>query len=351
MKNELYTKILAANNYAVFDSYAKAQSVIHKCNSAVCNISGGSDSDIVLDIIYNVDENGKVTYCWYDTGLEYKATKEHIDFLEKKYGITIQRIKAVRPIPFCVKHYGIPFLSKYVSEQMMRLQKHGFQWEDEPLELLLQKYPRCKTALQWWCNARYSDKDGIQQISRFSISRNRFLKEFIMQNPPDFPISNKCCEYAKKKTAKQVIEQYDADLDITGIRQSEGGIRSAAYKTCFSVSNGKGCDTYRPLFWYKDSDKKVYEEHFGIQHSRCYTEYGLKRTGCVGCPFSKHINEELAVIEKNEPELHKAAVNLFGKSYEYTQKYREFAKMMKTKEKDNKKLNLHSSDMKKERDI
>ena len=336
MDNEFLTKIIDADNFAILDGYAKAQAVMHRRNTAVCSISGGSDSDIVLDIIHNVDECGKVTYCWFDTGLEYQATKEHLEYLEQKYGIEIMRIKPDKPIPTCVKQYGVPFLSKYVSEQMMRLQAHGFQWEDEPLEVLLQKYPRCKTALQWWCGERYSDKDGVQKISRFSIERNRYLKQFIMANPPDFPISNKCCEFAKKKPAKRIVKELDADLDITGIRKAEGGIRSANFKTCFSASKSKGCDTYRPIFWYTDGDKKAYEEHFNIQHSRCYTEYGLRRTGCVGCPFSKHINDELAVIKKYEPKLYKAAVNIFGKSYEYTAKYRAFVKEMKTKEKEKK---------------
>lgn len=80
----------------------------------------------------------------------------------------------------------------------MRLQSHNFQWEDEPLEVLLKKYPNCKVALQWWCNAYYTAENGVQQMSRFSINRNKWLKEFITQNPPDFPISNKCCEYAKR---------------------------------------------------------------------------------------------------------------------------------------------------------
>ncbi len=63
-----------------------------------------------------------------------------------------------------------------------------------------------------------------------------------------------------------------------------------------------------------------------------YVEYGLKRTGCVGCPFNPRINEELEIIEKYEPKLYTAAVNIFGKSYEYTRKYREFVKMMNAKE-------------------
>lgn len=336
MTHEFAEKLLELNNFAVFDGYAKAQSVIQRCNSAVCSISGGSDSDIVLDIIRNVDETGKVTYFWIDTGLEYTATKEHIDYLEQKYGITIERIKAVKSIPVCVREYGVPFLSKYVSEQMMRLQAHGFKWEDKPLQELLAEYPNCKTALQWWSNAYYSDEKGEVKMSRFSIDRNKWLKEYIMQNPPDFPISNKCCEYAKKKPAKLFIEEHDADLDITGIRKAEGGIRSAHFKTCFSQNKSKGCDTYRPVFWYTDQDKKVYEEHFGVTHSRCYTEYGMKRTGCVGCPFSPRISEELAVIREHEPKLYRAAVSIFGKSYEYTRKYREFQKMMNQKVKEEK---------------
>ncbi len=337
MNDEILKTTADAENYTIYTSLCKAQRILMRFYDPICSISGGSDSDLVLDLIHKVDEDGKVTYYWIDTGLEYRATKEHLGYLEQKYGIEIKRLKPDKPIPTCVRQYGVPFLSKYVSEQMMRLQKHHFQWEDEPLEVLLKKYPKCKVALQWWCNAYYSDENGVTQMSRFSISRNKWLKEFIIANPPDFPISNKCCEYAKKIPAKRFIRETDADLEITGIRKAEGGIRSANYKTCFSESKSKSCNTYRPIFWYTDGDKRDYEELFGVTHSHCYTEYGLRRTGCVGCPFSKHINEELAIIEKYEPDLYKAAVNIFGRSYEYTAKYRAFVREMKAREKENRK--------------
>ena len=337
MTEEFVDELLTVNNYAIFDGYAKAQSVLGRHSEVMCSVSGGSDSDIVIDILSHVETPGTIHYCFSDTGLEFEATKEHLDYLEQKYGIQIERVKAEKSIPACVREYGVPFLSKYVSEQMMRLQAHGFKWEDKPLQELMQEYPNCKTALQWWCNAYYSDEKGEVSMSRFSINRNRFLKEFIMQNPPDFPISNKCCEYAKKKPAKLILKKYDIDLDITGIRKAEGGIRSANFKTCFSPSKAKGCDTYRPIFWYTDSDKKAYEKHFSVTHSRCYTEYGMRRTGCAGCPMNPHINEELAVIREHEPKLYRAAMFIFGKSYEYTRKYREFQKMMKAKEKAEKK--------------
>ena len=169
MEFEELLKTCADNNsFTIYTSFCKAQRILMRSYEPVCSISGGSDSDIVIDLIHKTDEEGKVTYFWIDTGLEYTATKEHLDYLEQKYGIEIKRLKPEKPIPTCVKQYGVPFLSKYVSEQIMRLQAHGFQWEDEPLEVLLKKYPRCKTALQWWCGERYSDENGIEKISRFS---------------------------------------------------------------------------------------------------------------------------------------------------------------------------------------
>lgn len=121
-------------------------------------------------------------------------------------------------------------------------------------------------------------------------------------------------------------------MNISGVRSAEGGARKNIYKSCFD-ENGDGYDNYRPLFWYKDSDKQDYDEHYGIEHSKCYTEYGLKRTGCAGCPFGRDFEQELEVIEKYEPKLFKAVNNIFGDSYELTRKYREFYKKKNEEEK------------------
>lgn len=89
---EVYTE-MAADNFTVFDSFVKANSVINdpKYKTIICSISGGSDSDIILDICKKVDVQKKIIYVWFDTGLEYKATKEHLKYLEKKYNIEIHR--------------------------------------------------------------------------------------------------------------------------------------------------------------------------------------------------------------------------------------------------------------------
>ena len=269
----------------------------------------------MLDIVWRCDKDNKVDYVWFDTGLEYQATKDHLKYLENKYGIKIIPYKAIKPIPSTCKQYGQPFLSKQVSEMIRRLQSHNFMFEDKSFEELYKEYPKCKSALEWWCNTKPSKAHNINQ--------NKWLKEFLIENPPTFQISNVCCKYAKKDVAHKLLDEGEYDLQIVGIRKAEGGVRSTAYKSCFD-ENGNGYDNYRPLFWYKNSDKEDYKAVYCIEYSKCYTEYGLTRTGCAGCPFGRDFEFELEIMGKYEPKLFRAVNIIFGSSYEYTRKYREF---------------------------
>ncbi len=302
-----------ADNFTI--AWSKINSPLYK--KILCTISGGSDSDVMLDILTKCDKDKKIEYVFCNTGLEYQATKDHLDELEKRYDVKIQRVRPKWPIPAAVKKYGQPFLNKRpVSEYMQRLQKHGFQWEDKPYEELIQKYPQCQSALGWWCNKHQSD--------RFNIRNNKLLKEFIIRNPPTFQISPKCCNKSKKSIVHEFMDSGKYDLDVYGVRKAEGGARSTAYHNCFNCSTKGDYDEYRPLYWYKNSDKEDYCTACNIKHSRCYTEYGLKRTGCAGCPFGRDFEEELKVMEKFEPNLFVAANNIFKESYEYTRAYRKF---------------------------
>ncbi len=309
-------------NLIIFDSFIKATPKIKTNRKIVCSISGGADSDIMLDILTKLDTNKKIKYVFFDTGIEYQATKEHLDYLERKYGVVIDRVKAITPVPLGCRKYGVPFWSKHVSEMIERLQRHGFKWEDKPFDELYREYPKCKVALQWWCNQHAK---GAK--SPFNISNIRGLKEYMIANPPTFRISNKCCKGAKKDNAKKYLKENNADLNVVGIRRAEGGTRAAAYKTCFDI--GELWDNYRPIFWFSDNDKLCYENLFEITHSACYEVYGLKRTGCAGCPFGKDFETELEIIQKYEPKLYNAVIKIFGESYEYTRNFYRFREAMK----------------------
>ena len=311
------------DDITIVDSFVKANSVINSplYKTILCSISGGSDSDVMLDLISRVDLNKKVKYVWFNTGLEYQATKDHLDYLEKKYNIEILRERAIKPIPLTCKEYGQPFLNKHVSDMIYRLQRHNFKWEDKPFTELMKEYPKCKSALQWWCNKK----------TVLNINRNKYLKEYMIYNPPNFKISAKCCEYAKKKASAGVRKKYKADLVVIGLRRAEGGLRSIIYKNCYSIKQND-VDDYRPIFWYKDDTKVTYENKFNILHSACYTKYGFRRTGCSCCPYSRNLDDELEITRIYEPNLYMAVCKVFRESYAYTRKYRDFVQLMKLKE-------------------
>lgn len=311
----IQSAIITTNRYLIFP------------DRIVCAVSGGWDSDIMLDMVHKIDRHNKIKYVFYDTGLEMQATKEHIAYLEKRYGINISRIRPKKTIPAACRQYGQPFLSKKVAEYIERLQRHSFQWEIEPFDTLYERYPKCKAALRWWCN-------DFGEKSRFNINQTAYLCEFMHDNPPDFLISPKCCNYGKKEPAHTFAKENDIQLTLLGIRKAEGGARQTAYKTCFH--SGRYGEQHFPLFWFTDEDKQRYDEVYEIDHSRAYTEYGCERTGCAACPFGSRFEQELSMLKRFEPNLYKAAMNIFGDSIEYTRKYRLYKERRKEEKKKSK---------------
>lgn len=321
-----YDELLESGALAIADAAMKFRSVLETHQKALVSISGGADSDVMMDVCERVrDGTGcDVTYAFFDTGIEYDATKRHVDWLEARYGVTIERYRAAKTIPVCCNEYGQPFYSKFVSECMERLQRHGFRWEDEPLDVLTERYPRCTSALRWWCN----DYSRTDEPGYYDIGNAAFLKEWMVANPPDFHISAKCCEWAKKRVSKRVIAEGGYDLRVIGIRKAEGGIR-AKTKDARCYREGP-VDSYYPLFWFSDRDRAEYERMFGIRHSACYELWGFRRTGCIGCPYNRDAERDLLMAAHWEPGITVVARKVFADSYEYTRRYMEFRAEMRT---------------------
>lgn len=327
---ELYDPLRISGN----ESAGRIQSAFRKLHAnlqfrsqcAVVSISGGSDSDVMLDMIQALEPEKNYTdatlhYVWFNTGLEYTATKEHLSYLEEKYGITIERIRAKTPVPLGCKEYGQPFISKRVSQYIGRLQSNGFNfkmWGNESFDFLLRMYPNCKAALRWWCNE-------WGQGSQINIEKCRLLKEFMIANPPDFPISDGCCKGAKKDVAHNFLRETRATINMVGIRKAEGGARSTVYNSCFTEPSKRGeAAQFRPIFYLTDQDKELYCNIRKVIHSDLYEKHGFKRTGCACCPFGSRFEQELEVAEQLDPGLANAVKKIFASAYEYTRAYRAF---------------------------
>lgn len=296
------------DNPHIQGAFVKAIGYLDPSKNIGISISGGSDSDIVLDSAHQCGILDKCHVFIFDTGLEYQATWEHIDYLKDRYGIDIERIRAKKSIPACCKEYGQPFVSKMVSSQIELLQNAGFDWSDRPFEELIKDFQGVRWNLKWWTNQN--------KLRMANISYNRFLKDFLIDHPPKHKISPQCCNKAKKDTAKEYYKKENFDIVMLGLRMAEGGVRSIRFKTCYE-SNNKGPDSYRPIWWFTEQDKADYNRHYGICNSRCYSEYGMKRTGCAGCPFDLQLKVTLGTMKNHEPRLYNAVRNVFGKSHEY----------------------------------
>lgn len=335
--------------YADFDAPAKftaIQSIVARHlkqhPQAICSYSGGSDSDIMIDIIertrklFNLPP---IKYVFFNTGLEMRATKEHVKATAEKYGVEIEEVRPRVGIVQATRKYGVPFVSKIMSAGLSEWQKKNVPLsiaaeydsaEDKPAKRkeFKERYPKCESVINFLCccNSAGEPRPNIQLV----INSSKYMRDFISECPPDFQISAKCCDYCKKQAAHRV--QKDYDMIITGERRDEGGMRSVPRKDntslCFTETSS-GQFRLRPLYYVSDEDKAWYKEYYGVRYSDAYEVYGLTRTGCCGCPISYKAIDDLELIRPYEPNVVKAAWNIFGKSYVYRQKYNAYKEARK----------------------
>ena len=363
-KSRVYTE---RPTYADYDSAAKFQAlegiIIRRLTehpNAICSYSGGSDSDILIDLIertrkmFNAacgrEALKPVKYVFFNTGLEMKATKDHVKATAEKYGVEIEECRPKVNIVTASRQHGIPFVSKIMSAGLEGWQKKGIplsiadeyaQAEDKAAKRkeLKERYPKCESIINFLCccNSAGEPRPNIQLV----INSNKYMLDFIRESPPDFQVSAKCCDYCKKQVAHRV--QKDYEMVITGERRDEGGMRSVPRSEqwnetntmCFAETSG-GKFRFRPLYYVSDKDKQWYKDYYGIRYSDAYEVYGLTRTGCCGCPISYKAVDDLELIRPYEPNVVKAAWAIFGKSYEYRMKYTEYKSKRREEEKRNK---------------
>lgn len=290
-----------------------------------------------------------IKYVFFNTGLEMKATKDHVKATAEKYGVEIieARPKKGNNIVSATRRHGQPFVSKIMSGGL-----EGWQKKNIPLSIadeyanaedkaakrreLRERYPGCESTINFLCCC---NKDGEPRPNiQLVINSSKFMLDFIKEYPPNFKISAKCCDCCKKAVAHEI--QKDYEMIITGERRDEGGMRSVPRQDntalCFTETSS-GQFRLRPLYYVSDKDKAWYKEYYGIRYSDAYEVYGLTRTGCCGCPISYKAVDDLEKIRPYEPTVVKAAWNIFGDSYRYRAKYNEYKKNRMEAEKQAKK--------------
>lgn len=280
--------------------------VLHTCikmhqyfrehDAIAVSISGGSDSDCMLHLIckYFPEYINKCKFVFVNAGLEYAATKRHLTEIENHYKIHIDKIRGISVVTAC-KKYGFPILSKMKSH-------------------ILWMYTKGMP-----CGEKYVFYDGIKSYHAMQLTNNqKELAIYLKAN--NIIVSKKCCDVSKKKPLHEYHTQNGIDLIVTGERKSEGGQRAFSHESCFEIQKN-GDHKYMPLWWWSDETKAAFKKAENIRYSDCYEVWGMKRTGCCGCPFNQNISDDLEKIATYEPNLFIACMRVFGQSYYLTDKF------------------------------
>lgn len=337
----------------IADALFRIKDLYNKTSGKCClAFSGGKDSTVVAELIlmaqkeYNLP---KIPFVFADTQVEYNAIYSFVDWFSKnKYPIEI-----IRPSKFfgrVLKEYGLPFSSKIKSEFINTYQKNKsyeyylskdynnledklthlhksvgelvsgnmckklssedklyYELRPELIELMKQK----KIEL---------DKNLILLIEKgktTSITKLANSYMHVLHPEHEYKIDSRCCYFVKK----QPFYKYYAENGIlgyfTGIRILEGGVRAMQYKTCTATKRIGNITLWHkmPIFDWTDDNINEFIEVFNVKVSDVYSVYGLERSGCIGCPFSRQLEKNLKALYKYEPNKYKAVLNWLGPVY------------------------------------
>lgn len=138
----------------------------------------------MLDLIERtraIFELPPIKYVFFNTGLEMKATRDHVKYVAEKYGVEIEERRPEINIVRATRKYGIPFVSKIMSGGLSEWQKKGVPLsiadEYDQAEDKAAKRKELKERYVEYCNVESVYYDNAETVLGNSI-RNAVEKRF-----------------------------------------------------------------------------------------------------------------------------------------------------------------------------
>lgn len=259
------------------------------------SFSGGKDSTILAELIKMAELPTHIPFVFSDTGLELEATRDFVKNYDYDNKVTV---KSSKPMSEIVKEYGLPVFSKYRSKMLNTYYRNI----DDPLSIASGRILIIGLV----------EKAGIQGDKR---SRGALpLKYFHFLHPDiEYKISNRCCEFLKKKPFSDFAKDNNLTGYYAGMRTAEGGARRLTYDRCISYVHGNIVST--PIFDWTDEQCDEFIKKYHVKISDAYTVYKMNRTGCCGCPYNKDLQSDLKILYQYEPKKYALAKHWFSRVY------------------------------------
>lgn len=280
------------NELFLEDRINKIKQVVSKYgeDNFYMSFSGGKDSTALSALVDLALPENKIPRVYANTGIEYRLILEFVEReREREHPWELIMLKPSIPIKPTLDKEGYPFKSKAHSRWVDMFQRNG---RTQSIENYTQSekadksiYRPCPKKLQY----QFSDSFKLR-------------------------ISDKCCLRMKEEPIDKWAKANNKKYGITGIMREEGGRRSISQCLAF---RGNKLSYFQPLVPATKEWKTWFINKYNVAISDIYKEpYNLPRTGCKGCPFALHLQDELDTLEKFFPNERKQCEIVWKPVYE-----------------------------------
>ena len=283
---------MTENEFILNDRIQKIKSTIEKYGEEnfYVSFSGGKDSTVLSNLIDMALPQNTIPRVYSNTGIEYNKIVEFV----KKYGggqhsWEIVILKPERNIKDTLEYYGYPFKSKSHAKWVDLYQRKGHT-----------------QSIENYTGGVKKDKDLYRPCP----------KKLLYQFSEDFKlrVSDKCCFYMKEKPIDRYSKESNRPYGINGIMRDEGGRREFA--KCMAFHGGK-LKAFQPLSIVTKEWVDWFIDEYNIEICDLYKPpYNFERTGCKGCPFALHLQDELNTLQKFFPNERKQCELIWKPVYE-----------------------------------
>lgn len=299
------------------------------------SFSGGKDSTVLHYLIDMALPNNKIPRVFINTGIEYEAIVNFVKDLadhDKRFII----LKPATPIIPTLQKFGYPFKSKQHSHNLELYQNHN-QKKFDDIKAKIEKQPDLLNDYEFVHNLPAGTKTLVKYFYGVR-ERERELFTTIMTSPKclkyqfseqfKIKVSANCCLKMKKEPIHKWEKENGRTIALTGMRAEEGGTRQIIKGCVITDAKGK-IKKFHPLLKVDDEFENWIIKEKDIKLCELYySPFNFKRTGCVGCPFSLTLQEQLDTLEMYLPKERAKAELIWKPVY---QEYRRIGYRLKDK--------------------
>lgn len=260
------------NGFILYDRIQKIRSVITKYGEEnfYLAFSGGKDSTCLSALVDMAVPQNKIPRVYINTGIELNMIADFVK-LSAKHDERVVIISPSVPIKPTLERVGYPFKSKAHSHMCDRYRRIS----------------SCPSVQSYLGNGKWPRSMCCPKMLKYQFEEGFELK-----------ISDRCCVEMKEKPLERWSREYNKPYALIGIMPDEGGRRKNA--TCLRF-RGRKLAAFQPLTVVDKKWEDWFINEYHIKICELYTHYGQLRSGCKGCPFSLHLQEELDMLEKYFP--------------------------------------------------